>query len=58
MGVGNLGASESEEEEESGSEKFGEDGDGGVISPFWDYAVDEVEAFAERNGGVLGTNGK
>lgn len=48
MRVGDLAACEGEEEEEGRSEEFAEDGDEGVVGPFWDGAVEGGEALAER----------
>ena len=53
MRVGDLGACEGEEEEEGRSEEFAEDGDEGVVGPFWDRAVEDREALAEEDLGVL-----
>jgi hypothetical protein len=52
--VGDLAACEGEEEEEGGSEKFAEDGDEGVVSPFWYRAVEDREALTERLGILRG----
>ena len=50
MRVGDVAACEGEEEEEGRSEEFAEDGDEGVVEPFWDGAVEGWEALAERVG--------
>ena len=48
-----MSACEGEEEEEGCSEEFAEDGDEGVVGPFWDRAVEGREALAEGDLGVL-----
>ena len=48
---------ESEEEEEGRAEKFAEDGDEGVVEPFWDGAVERGETLAKRLG-VLEVGGR
>ena len=53
MRVCDLSACEGEEEEEGRSEEFAEDGDEGVVGPFWDRAVEDREALAEEDLGVL-----
>ena len=53
MRVGDLAACEGEEEEEGRAEEFAEDGDKGVIEPFWHGAVEGWEALAERLGVLL-----
>ena len=50
MRVGDLAACESEEEEEGRAEEFAEDGDEGVVEPFWNGAVEGGEALAEGLG--------
>lgn len=53
MRVGDLGACEGEEEEEGRAEEFIEDGDEGIVEPFWHGAVEGWEALAERLGVLL-----
>lgn len=53
MRVSDLGACEGEEEEEGRSEEFAQDGDEGVVEPFWNGAVEGGEALAERLGVLL-----
>lgn len=54
MRVGDLAACEGEEEEEGRSEELAEDGDEGVVGPFWNGAVEGREALAERLGVLEG----
>jgi hypothetical protein len=51
--VGGLSACESEEEEEGRAEEFAEDGDEGVVEPFWYGAIEDGEVLAERLGVLL-----
>jgi hypothetical protein len=51
--VSDLAASESEEEEEGGSEELADEAYERVVGPFWQEAAENWEAFAERSVGVL-----
>ena len=50
MRVGDLAACEGEEEEEGRAEEFAENGDEGIVEPFWHGAVEGWEPLAERLG--------